>query len=186
MSSKKTHSSHALSKTALRLEAIEGLVNPLILDAFSANGDLWRGIAHNTPVRTVRIEKEAGMKGVYLKGDNLKWMRSMDLSKFDVIDLDAYGSPHLQLDEVFRQRFTGRVVCTWIVGMAGHAHDVSMSIGLTKEMLQQCPTLTRQLAHEILLAWLYMKGIREIRLAETYETNKGFARYYFWFQMPKL
>lgn len=182
----KTHSSHFADKLNLRVEALEGMDTPNVLDAFSANGDLWRNVAKAHPCLVTRIEKEKGRKGIYLKGDNVKWMAAMDLTKFDVIDLDAYGSPLLNIEEVFKQRFKGTVIVTWIFGMAGTNRQIYEAIGISEQMVAMAPTMFADLSMDAVFSYLEKKGIQRLRMVKDTEKKKGFQRLYFSFKMPFL
>jgi hypothetical protein len=177
----------------LRLKAIEGIETPTVLDAFSANGDLWnaiRSISDKT-FRVVRIEKNKGMKGFYLQGDNLKWMAGMDLNKFNVIDLDAFGNCYHQLQEMKRQKYSGVVICTWITSVMSPTNsEVMNEIGITDDILKACPSICAELSREAIFSYIKnVIGVYEIYEVIQEEKNKkkqGFERLYFSFQMTTL
>lgn len=188
----KTHSSHRDGKIALRIDALAGIETPVILDAFSADGDLWRTITASIerPSKVVRIEKEKGRRGFYLQGDNLKWMRGMDLSVFDIIDLDAYGNCYWQIEELKRQGYCGTVICTWIVSiMSPTLMEVMRVIGMGPEMLKAAPTLCAELSPEAVFAYIEKTGvnqIKQVRQSEGDQKKRGFQRLYFSFKMNTL
>ena len=98
-----------------------------------------------------------------LTGDNLKVMPSIDLKKFDIIDLDAYGIPYAQLQEVFKQEYKGYVIVTAIQSMMGQLPIKMLEeIGYTKSMIKKIPTLFSSNGFEKLKNYLYLHEIKQI------------------------
>lgn len=93
----KTDNAHLRSKEHLRRLATDGMEDLRVLDCFAGNNTLWRTFPLS---RYYGIEAVKG-KGANLHADNLKVIPSLDLSGFNVIDLDSYGSCVKQLFAVF-------------------------------------------------------------------------------------
>lgn len=119
----KTDNSYFDLKVNLRLNSLLLFKkqNIIILDAFAGDGLLWSEIQRKTSknIEILRIEKKKNSLGIYLIGDNIKFIRGMDLARFDIIDLDAYGSPYRQLNEIFKQNYKGIIHCTFIQTIMG-------------------------------------------------------------------
>lgn len=78
-------------KVALRKKAVEGINGPLcVLDLFAGENRIWK---HFDLERYYGIEAEKG-KGDNLHADNRNIIPLLDLSCFNVIDCDAYGTPY--------------------------------------------------------------------------------------------
>ena len=97
-----TENSHLRTKVRLRLELIDKIGKDKIhvLDAFAGQGLVWKEIQRQRPelqVTTVGIEKRKYVNPNVIMGDNRKAMKGMDLTVFDIIDLDAFGCPWEQL-----------------------------------------------------------------------------------------
>jgi hypothetical protein len=97
-----TENSHLRTKVRLRLELIDEIGKDKIhvLDAFAGQGLVWKEIQRQRPdleVTTVGIEKRKYVNPNVIMGDNRKAMKGMDLTVFDMIDLDAFGCPWEQL-----------------------------------------------------------------------------------------
>lgn len=97
-----TENSHLRTKVRLRLELIDEIGKDKIhvLDAFAGQGLVWKEIQRQRPdlqVTTVGIEKRKYVNPNVIMGDNRKAMKGMDLTVFDIIDLDAFGCPWEQL-----------------------------------------------------------------------------------------
>jgi len=102
MRPKLTENSHLRTKVRIRLEAIErlGKTDLYVLDAFAGKGLVWKEIKRQRPdltISTLGIEKRKYINPEVIMGDNRKEMKGMDLSVFDLIDLDAFGCPWEQL-----------------------------------------------------------------------------------------
>lgn len=116
--------------------------------------------------------------GVYLKGNNLKFLGAMNLSLFDIVDLDAYGSPFDQLEIVFKKKYAGIVHCTFIqTGMGMLNHELLKSAGYTKAMIKKCPTLFTKPGFAILCHYLATNGVKSV---ETVDIDR---KHYFWFTL---
>ena len=97
-----TENSHLRTKVRLRLELIDQLKrkNLYVLDAYAGQGIVWKEIQKQRPdlkITTVGIEKRKYVNPNVIMGDNRKVMKGLDLSAFDLIDLDAFGCPWEQL-----------------------------------------------------------------------------------------
>lgn len=88
MARKKTENSYLSLKLAVRREAVAGLDQVRVLDAFGGRNTLWSQIPTD---RYYGVEKQKG-KGQNLPADNRRALESLNLADFNVIDLDAYGS----------------------------------------------------------------------------------------------
>lgn len=119
----KTDNSHLGEKIRLRVESVNesapGIIR--VLDAFSGQGTLWDSVRKLTgrDIVSTRIDQKPDRRGAYLRGDNTKWLYSLDLSRFDIIDLDAYGIPYSQLEALRVGKFSGEVHITYIQTMFG-------------------------------------------------------------------
>ncbi|OAV75932.1 hypothetical protein Barb7_00417 [Bacteroidales bacterium Barb7] len=164
---KKTDNSHLVEKIRLRFDTL-ALINKdeiLVLECFAGDGIIWEHVRQfsNKSIRILRIDAKPDKKGVYLKGDNLKFLNDMDLSMFDIIDLDAYGSPYKQLEHVFKSTFRGYVHCTYRqVGMGMIDHGMLKSIGYTGSMIKKIPTLFSSNPIEKMKQYLSVRNISSV------------------------
>lgn len=110
----KADNSHFDVKLDLRIKHLPSGNRLRVLDAFSGDGRLWGAVKTRTgrKLAVTRCEKKRNSRGLYLRGDNVRLMRGMDLSAFDVIDLDDYGTPIEQLRCVLESEFKGIVFVT--------------------------------------------------------------------------
>ncbi len=165
MSKLQTENSHFEAKVQLRINHLPDGETLRVLDAFSADGKIWDEIKRRTGRRilVLRIEAKADKAGIYLKGDNTKYMARMDLKKYDIIDLDAFRIPYEQLQIIFRQDYTGIVFATMIQSMMGQLpQDMLKSIGYTKSMVKKCPSLFNRYGWKRITQYLASHNVKTI------------------------
>lgn len=178
----KTDNSELEAKVLLRLESLDAVTNsPVrVLECYGGNGTIWKEVKSRTQreIKILRIEKQSDRAGVYLKGDNLKFLGSIDFSDFDIVDLDAYGIPFAQIKMVFKKRFHGVVHVTAIQSAMGMLPTGLLTAsGYSKEMLKKCRTLFCKNGDEKLLGYLAKNGVVKIRRYKSGRKN------YFWFHL---
>lgn len=166
MSSHQTENTYFKEKVKLRLDALPN--RPLkVLDCFSADGKIWDAIkTHRSNITVLRIEKEKNKSGIYLRGDNLKFLKNIDLEQFDIIDLDAFGIPFKQLEIIFQRVKTEKIIfVTFIQSMfGGLPNKMLYCLGYTMRMVKKCPTLFYNNGFNKFCNWLYLNNIRVISL----------------------
>jgi len=141
----KTNNSLSLieKKILLRLESLPDKDEIKILEAFGGEGIIWNEVKKRTDkkIKILSIDKN-DYKKVNLKGDNIKFLKSIDLDVFDIIDLDSWGSPSNQLDVLKVKKYKGIIHCTFIQTMMGKVNNnILLSNGYTLNMINKCPTL---------------------------------------------
>jgi len=165
----KTDNSYLLGKVILRELLIKDLKNINVLDTFGGEGKIWEMIKKRNldkNINVVSIEIIKGKNNNAIVGDNLKIIPKMDLSDFDVIDIDAYGSPFKQLKAIIDNgSYKNNVIIftTDIFVMQGRPPNELLSqIGITKNMIKKIPTLFIDFNDRALFDYLYKKGVRKI------------------------
>jgi hypothetical protein len=154
-------------KVSLRLESLERLNKKVVkvLDAFHGHGYIWNQVSSMSDRQIIitPIDVRPDVNKAYLKGENEKFMMTMDLKQYDMIDVDAYGSPFKQLEIILRSDFKGPVHGTFIQSvMGGINHDLLVKIGYSKNMITKCHTLFSHNGFDKLCAYLSMYGIDNI------------------------
>lgn len=97
-----TENSHLRTKIRVRQLALDkiGKSEVRVLDAYAGEGIVWAQMKKENPeikITTLGIEKRKYLNPAVIMGDNRKVMKGLDLSQFDLIDLDAFGCPWEQL-----------------------------------------------------------------------------------------
>jgi len=186
MSNHRTDNSFLWDKIALRLNHIPHKPLLTVLDAFGGDDVIWNKIKerYDGEINILRCDQKADKKGAYLRGNNVKFLRAMDLSRFDVIDLDAYGYPYAQLKEIFkwhhRRRLEAMVFVTAIqVSFNALPYGMLEELGYPKAMIRKIPTLFAGNGIEKMRRYLALHGVHKIN------RRSSDRKHYFCFELKK-
>lgn len=168
MSKAQTDNSDLGDKIALRLSMLPNKKTLKVVDAYAGRGTIWKNVQKRYPgkIKITKIDKEQKETDVFMfLGDNTKFLLSLPLHKYDVIDLDAYGVPYEQLKIVFNSKFKGIVFVTFIQSFMGRINcDFLQDLGYTKAMIDKCPSLFCKDGLRKLERWLILHGIARITI----------------------
>ena len=80
----KTDNQHLADKVGLRVNHLPAKKTIAVLDCFAGNGRIWRAVKRRTnkDIRVLAMDKKD--IGFALPGDNLAWLKSIDLGMFDM------------------------------------------------------------------------------------------------------
>lgn len=165
----KTNNTNIADKIRLRIDDLETDRSYKIIDLFGGEGVVWNSISDlGYDVDVLRIDKEKGLPGVYLRGNNEKFLALIDWEAFDVIDLDAYNFPYVPLQYIFNKGVTGKLVfCTFATmhwaGMWKYKEGLLAEFGISKSMTKKAPTLFRFPLLDVLQRYLAKKGVSKIK-----------------------
>ncbi len=181
----KVDHSYLMDKVMLRVNHLPRKKAITVLDAFHGSGTIWKNVRKKTEkeIQVVGIDKKPGKgPGLTLEGDNLKFIPSLDLSPYDVIDLDAYGVPYRVLKEIFKNgsaRKGAYVFATFIQSVQGRLPtEMLEELGYTKAMIKKAPALLCRHGLEKLTNFLSILGVKSINYI-----SKD-RKYYLYFKMP--
>jgi len=159
----KTDNSYLNSKINLRMNHLPDKQSIKVLDCFAGRSRIWKEIKKksNKNINVIGIDRIS--YGSTLKGDNIKYLKGMNLNKYDIIDLDAYGVPFRQLEIIFRKKYKGILFITFIQSIFGSL-PVKMleKIGYTRKMIKKCPTIFNRNSIEKFKQYLAINGIKKI------------------------
>ncbi len=165
---KKTDNSFLETKIRLRLDNLPSGDAITVLDCYAGTGRIWQKIKAELPERNIQVlsieQKKQG--GVYLRGDNVKYLSSIDLAKFNVIDCDSYGVPYRQLKTIFAKAMHPATIVfvTFIQSIFGRLPvGLLRDIGYSQTMIRKCPSLFNRQGFEKFKLWLAMQGVEQIR-----------------------
>lgn len=147
-----------------------------VLDLFGGYGEIWDNIQKdfNGTIHITRVEKRKECGVGNLIGDNMKFLPSLQLSDYDIIDIDAYGIPFNQIDYVLSQGFKGEIFITFI-----HTFNRTLpkkmlfKLGYTEKMIKKNQQLFSRNRLEKLKNVLSLYGIKDIQYIE--HGNKVYA-----------
>jgi len=179
MSKAQTDNSYLIEKINLRINHLPKKQKITVLDAYGGRQTIWKKIKKRIKNITVLSidAKEVGNR-VYLKGDNRKFLKSININLFDVIDLDSYGIPYEQLKIIFlRCKKPIHIFCTIIQSVYGAIpKKLLKEVGYNVAMIKKCPTLFNKNGFKIICQWLAQNGIRTIY--HTQRSNKHYIYFY--------
>lgn len=166
MNKRRTDNSYLEDKVMLRLNHLPAKKDLLILDVFGGEGKVWNEVKKRTNkiITIMRIDARPELPGIYIHGDNRKVLPSLDLTRYDVIDLDAYGIPFEQLKIVLSSARPGTIVFVTYIqsGMGGLSHGMLRELGYSRKMVSKCPTLFSRHGIEKLYRYLGNAGIKTL------------------------
>jgi hypothetical protein len=160
-----TNNSYIADKVALRAGHLPA-GNVRVLDCFGGEGKIWTAVKKLTGRKITALPidiKEYDDAPFHLPGDNRAYLETLDLTKFNVIDLDAYGVPFDQLEQVFNSKYTGVIFVTFIQSiMRILPFGLLQAVGFSEEMIKKCPTLFGKSGWKYFIEYLSLHGVNEI------------------------
>lgn len=177
----KTDNFQIENKIKLRKKAVEHLKEVRVLDLFAGENRIWSQIKTDY---YFGVEKEKG-KGKNLNVDNLRVIENLDLSKFNVIDVDSYGIPFNQVSKIFKNKTLQNgtvIIFTCITNkMSGINKDCLKYYNLTK-LYKKVKTLFNKYSRNYFYGFLYELGIKKVF---KYTIEKNFIKDYGFFFVDK-
>ena len=154
------------AKINLRAASMPDKKEIRVLEAFGGEGVLWSRVKKLVPDKNIKILSiDKNQYNRVQQGDNIKYMAGMDLSHFDIIDLDAWGTPVNQLEILFQQHYKGIVHCTFIQSMYGGLPKALLyANGYTDKMLAKISTIFVKDGLTKFYNYLYKRGVRHLTI----------------------
>lgn len=158
----KTDNSYFDLKVNLRLANLPDKRPLSVLDCYAGKGLIWRAITDKIGKTSVLSIDKKPHDG-YLIGENIKFLKSLSLEQFDVIDLDAYGMPIEQTEILFKKRYVGTVFVTFIQSMIRTLPTkLLLEYGYTEKIIKKCRTLCSKNGIFKYINYLANNGIKHI------------------------
>lgn len=174
-----TDNSHLDLKLEIRREILQEIMSAnrdrktiTVLDCFAGKGLIWSSIASQFEIEyphvslsITPIEKRKNLaRSPYLVGDNMKFLTTLDLNQFDIIDLDAYGVPIQQLLYILQHPANPYVCLTAILILYGRMPDTLLiENGIPLEMYKKIPSLFTCKFKPFLLNLLLKYNVKTIK-----------------------
>lgn len=172
-------------KIQLRVDSLPEKKEINILEAFGGEGIIWNKITARLPDRKFNILSidKKDYSRVQLKGDSARFMQTMDLDKFDLIDLDAYGAPVDQLEIIFKKQYKGIVHVTLITSQLGGLDSrILYANGYIPEMLKKIRLIFEKDFKKVFFNYLAMHGVEGVTYIQHVE---HFKKLYLYFSLKK-
>jgi hypothetical protein len=159
-----TDNSFLSDKIAIRCNHLPQRDKLYVLDCYAGNEYIWKGVKRLTGRNITTLPIDIRMDiGFHLPGDNRSYLQSIDLDKYDVIDLDAYGVPYDQLEIVFARDYKGAVFITFVQSIHGSLpYGLLEQIGYSRDMISKISTLFYRNGWDHFKQYLAKKGVSRI------------------------
>ncbi len=183
MSKDQTDNSYLEAKISLRIRHLPTKKKLRVLDCFHGTGLIWDIIRRHFPKREILvlgIDIDRNKPGVYLVGDNKKFLMTMNLSAFDVFDLDAYGVPCDQVEAILSNPTfcQGRFFVTMIQsGFGCLPNKMLHRLGYTAAMIRKCPALFNRDGYDKFLSWLGLHGVKQVIIVQDPAQKKNYLTF---------
>lgn len=159
--STKTDNFRIEDKIFLRKQGTKHLQSLFVLDLFAGENRLWKDFKKQ---RYYGVELVKG-KGKNLNANNLKVIPSLDLSKFNVIDVDSYGIPFQQITSLYKNPTlqNGTVIFFTCISnqMSSLSRECLKMFGIQK-MYQKVKVVFNKNAFDYFYGMLYNLGVRKV------------------------
>lgn len=155
---KQTDNAHFRWKVMLRKEAVSSLDTVRVLDCFAGCNRLWTDVGYDY---YYGLEQQKGKGRLNIHADNLRIIPVLDLSLFNVIDLDSYGVPGNQLLAIIKNKTLPEkmvIVYTAIFAPLASSHrDFLLANGVASDVYMKCQTLWNNKLGTIFDTFLFCK-----------------------------
>ena len=152
-----------------------------VLDVYHGKGLIWKSIINQSSkkINVLGID-EKGYDGIIqLKGDNVKFLKHIDLSMYDIIDLDAYGIPFKQLETIFNNHTLKKETTFFITFIQQYHGALQYKLlnyyGYSSKMIKKIPTLFYKNGFDKFKNYLAFKNIKSIKYYRI--NNKYYATF---------
>lgn len=166
------------SKVALRKKAIERLDKICVLDLFAGENKIWSKIKTDS---YLGIEKEKG-KGKNIYADNRLVIPGLDLSKYTVIDCDAYGIPYEQIQLLYENgtmRSGTVIIYTCISGTLNRLSVRMLKDYGLQEEYKRSRVLYNPYSSDMFHAMLHTHGVNKVFCYKNKKTMEKEYGYFF-------
>ena len=154
-------------KVVLRVSHLPKKSPLKVLDCFHGKGVVWENVirlSQRTDIEVLGIDHKKGKMDEWgLEFDCKVGLKDMDLTNYDIIDLDAYGCPSEELKLIFKSKFIGVIFCTNIQSTMNQLPwDLLIDLGYSLDMCRVAPVLCSKGGWEKVKSWLCLNGVKQI------------------------
>jgi len=163
----KKKSSNFHIKRELRIQALKEVKgNVKILDCFHGNGELWKSI--------MKVGLEFDLLGIdinpslspfeTIQGDNIEVVKSLDIEKYNIVDLDAYTNPIPLLKYLYPRAKDGTVfIYTLILVRFAYTNNDLVEESGGKNIRSKSRTILNRSYGEMWSSLLYKLGVTKFK-----------------------
>lgn len=180
--SKSTDNSSVSQKRYLRRRATSHLETLRVLDLFAGKGLLWRDFATEKYV-AVEIDESKNQNAIHT--DNRKLIPRIDLSKFNVIDLDSYGVPADQIKLIYDNKTLqdGTVIIYTCISnkVSTIPSTLARYASISRGLYEKAQTLFNGWSTELFFDYLASLGVDKVIEYEHPSHEHGYTKKYGYF-----
>lgn len=172
-----TDNSYVQSKINLRRLATKNLKEIKVLDLFAGENKLWSSFKL---AKYYGVEKVKG-KGKNLNADNIRVIESLDLSRFNVIDVDSYGIPANQIYKIYQNQSLQKgtvIIYTCITNKMSGLNKEIINMFNLGDIYKKCKVILNGYAIDMFYGMLY--SLRIYKIVE-YNIKDKFDKHYGYF-----
>lgn len=151
-------------KIKLRIDALEN-TEKNVLDCFAGDSVIWSNVKKrvNFDFKRFTIDADSRYKTDYT-GNALTYLKTANLSSYNIIDLDSWGSPIKYLEYIFTTDFKGIVICTFCSPVSINPDKIlaKISFGKIYENTNKKSILAKDIG-KMFSDYLISKGIKEYK-----------------------
>lgn len=167
-------------KIKLRREALQEakLNNINVLDVFAGENHIWKKLGYDT-YQGIEIEVGKGDNNIY--GDNLKIIPNLNLSKYNIIDLDSYGIPFPQMELVLNSNQLQKgtlIIYTATNNSISNLNKSCIEYFGVEEIYKENKSMLNGYGLNMFYGMLYDKGVKKIK---EYNIDKNYKKRYGYF-----
>lgn len=158
----KKDNSYLADKIMLRAKYLPE--KPVVLDCYGGMGKVWHGVESviGKKIERLGVDKRPDLSDFHIHADNIDFLNSVDLSAFNVVDLDAYGIPARQIQTLYDRKYEGVVFVTFIQSMRGALPTVMMNGLSLGKLYKQAPSVFTRHGWSLFKEWLQTLGVKKI------------------------
>lgn len=167
-------------KVNLRIKSLPARENIEVLECFAGDGVLWDLVKSTSKINIKRTRVDINQyAGNDFTIDSLIFLQNNDVSKYDVIDLDSWGSCVKHLEILFQKKYKGIVHCTYCTPIPLNP-DKILAVSFFRfdhEIIMKAQSLFAKDTGSMLMNYLSGKGIKKVFGHVSKQKN------YFYFEM---
>lgn len=162
--------SPAVMKVRLRRELVGKLVGKgelSVLAAYYKSGELWStvSVGLSQQINVVGVVEKRIPGAVHLVGSNVRYVKSLDLTDYDIVDVDAPGSPYAVLRALFMNNSFSEMGVFFTFNKVlngGLDRKMLLDLGFTPGMLKAVRPMLQARVFELFKGWLGRMGVSSL------------------------
>jgi tRNA G26 N,N-dimethylase Trm1 len=150
-----------------------------VLDVYHGAGEIWNTIKKRNKDKNIKVFGMDKLKyeneKMSVKGDSVRYLKSIDLNKFDIIDIDCYGIPYNAIQALFDRNIKKKIIFYTFIKQRAINHKMLEQLGYTETMLKKCHALFMQNGYVKFKNYLGLHNVNEIKYY--HKGNKYYGKF---------